>query len=109
VGLPENADHAALDVRATVHVRGLPARPACKSLRTVRRGRYAVDVDPLAFGHHEDRTPTHASAATRALNALVRRSDSSRNSGASADTRSGMVLSYLMAVGAANFGHARIR
>jgi hypothetical protein len=25
----------------------------------------AVDVDALAFGHHEDRTPTHGYAATR--------------------------------------------
>jgi hypothetical protein len=32
VGLPENANQAALDVRATVHVRGLPARPARKSV-----------------------------------------------------------------------------
>jgi hypothetical protein len=29
VGLPENADHAALDVAITVHVRRLQARPAC--------------------------------------------------------------------------------
>jgi hypothetical protein len=28
VGLPENADHAALNVASTVHVRGLQARPA---------------------------------------------------------------------------------
>jgi hypothetical protein len=27
VGLPENADHAALNVASTVHVRGLQARP----------------------------------------------------------------------------------
>ncbi len=29
MGLPENADHAALDVAITVHVRRLQARPAC--------------------------------------------------------------------------------
>ena len=27
MGLPENADHAALNVASTVHVRGLQARP----------------------------------------------------------------------------------
>jgi hypothetical protein len=35
VGLPENADHAALDATTTVHVRGLPAWPARKSVLSV--------------------------------------------------------------------------
>jgi hypothetical protein len=43
VGLPENADHAALDAAITVHVRGLPARPARKSalMRATTIGRSA--------------------------------------------------------------------
>ena len=42
MGLPENADHAALNVASTVHVRGLQARPASARKQSGSLGRALI-------------------------------------------------------------------